>query len=195
MLTHDYSHNYFYRAGEITALPPHRYYLVGELLEPANYVDLFHLLDAMQEHESLNLYLNGPGGDLFTCIQLVNKINLCKGTVTTIAEGQQASAHSIIFFSGHQLEILPNTIFMMHDASGGAGGKFNENLAASKAMSKLLEGLYKEVYGKFFDDEYINSILEGKDAWLLASEVEEVLQKYVPEAVDPQEEEEERTKY
>lgn len=192
-MNNTYQTAHHYRQG--AASLDHHYYLTGPIEAACNYLDLFQLLDESTPNDVIYLHLNGEGGDLFTTIQIIHKMRSCQGMVVTSAEGLIASAHSIIFFAGNGLAIADHCSFLLHDGSAGEMGKISDNLAGAQATSKLISGLYHDVYSKHFTFEEIERILLGVDCWMTSDEVFARVEAYADlQAAENEEEEEEAPK-
>ncbi len=163
--------------GKATGVEYH-YYLVGEVEGPEEFIELFDVLQNASQEDMVFLHINTPGGDLNTVLQMVHAIQMSKAMVIGAAEGEVASAGSIIFFACDSFVINPYSHFLLHDGSTGNIGKLNENLKAANASAALIRKLYLDVYGKFFSKKAVKKILNGEDKYLSAEEVQEVLVKY-----------------
>jgi len=157
----------------------HTVRLYGEIGPPEAYEDLFEVLGNSTPQDDIVVHINTLGGYLDTAVSLVEAMRNCKGVITTIAEGNVASAGSLLFFSGHQLVVGDFAEVLLHDASiGGLGGKFNEIERRSKSSKKTISNLYHNVYGPYFSKKKINKVLKGHDKYLDASELKAVLDKF-----------------
>ena len=70
---------------------------------------------------------------------------------------------------------------MLHDGSGGNIGKINENLKSAEFTAKRLSHIYHKVYGRFFSEEEVQSVLDGRDLYLDSAEVEKLLEEAIEE--------------
>jgi len=161
-----------------TGVEYHYYIIVGFVQGPEEFIDLFDMLQNASPEDMVFLHINTPGGNLDTVLQLVHSIQNSKAVVIGAAEGEVASAGSIIFFACDSFIINPYSHFLLHDGSTGVIGKLNENLKAAQAGAVMLHKLYHDVYGRFFSKKAVNKILNGEDRYLSAGDVERVMQKY-----------------
>lgn len=157
---------------EVTSSEFH-YYISGKLDEAENYVELIDLLYGGRPQDTVYIHLNTPGGYLDSAIQIINAINATKSQVITVADGSVASAGTLILFSGDGIMINPFSYAMLHDGAEGLIGKLSENLKQAQFSSRFIRELCHHVYQPFFTEEEVDSILDGKDMWLTATELNE----------------------
>lgn len=152
----------------------HHFYIITEIGEPDCYLDMINVLKTAEQHDTVFIYLNTPGGDLYTAIQIISAIRQSNATVITCIEGMVASAGTLIFLAGHKHVVNPNCTFMIHNYSHGAWGKGNEVALRVKHSEHYFKKLATDMYGKFLTVEEINDVINGKDFWM---ESDEVLQR------------------
>lgn len=143
------------------------------------YEDLTQVLDMMGPNDVLYLHFNTPGGSLNTAVDLIQRIAACQGTVVGCADGEVASAGSLLFFACEAWEVGDYCEVMLHDGSGGVLGRISENASSIESTRKRIAKLYNKVYGPFFKKKEIKSVLSGADIYLDADGVIKRLQKYV----------------
>lgn len=149
------------------------FYINEAIAEADDYVELIDALYQGQPNHTIYIHLNTPGGRLDVTMQIINAIRSSEATVVGIADGQVASAGSLILFSCPNIGVQPMSYVMLHDGSEGAFGKANENLKQAQFTSKLLSKIAHSVYEPFFTKEEIDTVLDGKDMWLSSEDVEE----------------------
>ena len=167
-----------YMRAQVNVITYH-FYIHGEIGDSDEYVDLLDTLYTAGETDIIMIHLNTPGGYLNTAVEIIHAIAQCKATVITCADGQVASAGSLIFFAGHTFLIGEFCEVMLHDGSGGNIGKINENLKSAEFTAKRLSHIYHTVYGRFFSEEEVQSVLDGRDLYLTSEEVEELIQAVI----------------
>ena len=162
-----------------TAVNIHELYLSGDVERPEEYVEWFDIIRNASPNDILKIYINSPGGDLFTAIQFMRVLNETEANIIVSVEGACMSAATLIFLCGHQFEVSPHSMFMFHNYSSGVvgkGGEMYDRLAHEKEWS---EKLLREVYVDFLTEKEIVSILNNKDIWMDGDEVIKRLQKKV----------------
>lgn len=149
----------------------YHYYIIKEIGEPDEFLDLINTLKTAEEHDTVFIYLNTPGGQLSTTVQIISAIRQCKGNVVTCIEGEVCSAGTMIFLAGHKYIVNPNCTFMIHNYSGWAGGKGNEVSRRVNYMEKYFKKLAHDIYSDFLTEEEIENVLEGRDFWMESDEI------------------------
>jgi ATP-dependent Clp protease protease subunit len=102
-------------------------------------------LETSDPEEDIRMYINSPGGEISSMYAIYDTMNYIKPAITTIAMGTCASAASFILAAGTKGKrfALPNCEVMIHELSGGTGGKFNEIKNAYEHTIKLYEKMAK----------------------------------------------------
>jgi len=157
----------------------HEFYLSGDIESSEEYIEWFDTIRNATQNDVLKIYINSPGGDLFTAIQFMRVLQDTQASVIISVEGACMSAATLIFLHGHQFEVSPHSMFMFHNYSSGVvgkGGEMYDRLQHERAWS---EKLFKDVYSDFLTEREITSILENKDIWLDGDEVIKRLKKKV----------------
>lgn len=83
----------------------------------------------------INLRLNSPGGSVFDGIAIANALRSHPANVTVYVDSLAASIASVIALAGDRVVMMPQSQFMVHNASGVAYGDAEE----MAKMSELLE--------------------------------------------------------
>ena len=149
----------------------HHFYIVDEIGEVGPFLDMINVLKTAEQHDTIFIYLNTPGGNLYTAIQIISAIRQSSATVVTSIEGMVASAGTLIFLSGQKHIVNQNCTFMIHNYSHGVWGKGNEVNLRVKHMEDYFKKLAKDMYSKFLTDEEIDEVVNGKDFWMESEEV------------------------
>lgn len=149
----------------------HHFYIVDKLEDVDPYLDLINILKTAEPHDSIFIYINSPGGDLNTTIQIMSAIKQSDATVHTCIEGLCASAATLIFLSGHKFIVNPNSTFMIHNYSNGIFGKGNEMALQVKYQEEYFKQLAKDIYGSFLTESELKDMLDGKDLWFSSETV------------------------
>lgn len=83
----------------------------------------------------MRVRINSPGGSVFEGIAIANALRAHPATVTVQVDAIAASIASVIAMAGDRIEMAPNSMMMIHDASGMAWG----NAAEMEEMAELLD--------------------------------------------------------
>jgi ATP-dependent protease ClpP protease subunit len=84
---------------------------------------------------NLRVRINSPGGSVFEGIAIANALRSHPANVTVQVDGIAASIASVIAMAGDRIEMAPNTMLMIHDASGLCMG----NASDMEEMAELLD--------------------------------------------------------
>jgi len=155
----------------------YEFYLSGEILEAEEYIDWFDIIRNATEADTIRIYINSGGGDLYTTLQFLRVMGETEATIVTSVEGACMSAATMIFLHGHQQEVTPHSLFMFHNYSAGVFGKGGEMYDQLQFERRWSENFMREVYAGFLSSEEIGSMLNNKDIWMTSDEVIERLGK------------------
>jgi ATP-dependent protease ClpP protease subunit len=155
----------------------HEFYLSGPVLDAEEYIDWFDCIRNASEIDTIRIYINSPGGDLYTTLQFLRVMSDTDATIVTSVEGACMSAATMIFLHGHTHEITPHSLFMFHNYSAGTFGKGGEMYDQLQFERKWSENFMSAVYKDFLTTEEISSMLNNKDIWMTSDEVAQRLEK------------------
>jgi ATP-dependent Clp protease protease subunit len=110
-------------------------------------------LEANDADKDIYMYINSKGGMIDAMYAIYDTMQYIKPEIVTVGYGTIASAGSFILAAGTKGKrfALPNTNIMIHELSGGAGGKFQDVRVAYKYMEKLYSKMarhYVEITGQ-----------------------------------------------
>jgi len=142
------------------------------LLGDESIQDLIVCLNSCKEGHNINIHLNTIGGDLSAAYQIVNGISRCKGKVWTIADGDVMSAGSLIFFSGHILDVGPHCSFLLHKIQASKSGSLNDISSEVKHMTEVVKNFYYSCYRPYYSKAQIDRILQGEDLYETSKKVQ-----------------------
>ncbi len=88
---------------------------------------LLHL-ESQDSEKDISLYINSPGGEVYSGLAILDTMNFIKPDVSTICVGMAASMAAVLLASGAPGKrfCLPNSMVMIHQPSGGAQGQQTE---------------------------------------------------------------------
>jgi ATP-dependent protease ClpP protease subunit len=84
---------------------------------------------------NLRVRINSPGGSVFEGIAIANALRAHPANVVVQVDGIAASIASVIAMAGDHIEMAPNSMLMIHDASGVCMG----NASDMEEMAELLD--------------------------------------------------------
>jgi ATP-dependent protease ClpP protease subunit len=155
----------------------HEFYLSGPVLDAEEYIDWFDTIRNASEIDTVRIYINSPGGDLYTTLQFLRVMSDTPATIVTSVEGACMSAATMIFLHGHTHEITPHSLFMFHNYSAGTFGKGGEMYDQLQFERKWSENFMRAVYRDFLAEDEIQSMLNNRDIWMTSDEVAQRLEK------------------
>lgn len=153
----------------------YEFYLCGELETPEEYIQWFDTIRHAGETDVIKIYINSPGGNVFTAIQFMRVLKESSAKIVMSVEGECASAATMIFLCGDSFEVSEHSMFMFHNYSSGVFGKGGEMFDQLKHERKWSERLLREIYEDFLTEQEIVSILDNKDIWMSGDEIIERL--------------------
>jgi len=149
----------------------HEFYLSGPVLDPEEYIDWFDTIRNASEADTIRIYINSPGGDLYTTLQFLRVMSESEATIVTSVEGACMSAATMIFLHGDIKEVTPHSLFMFHNYSAGVFGKGGEMYDQLQFERKWSENFMRAVYADFLTEAEIQSMMHNKDIWMDSEEV------------------------
>ena len=116
---------------------------------------LLHL-ESQDAEKDISLYINSPGGEVYSGLAILDTMNFIKPDVSTICVGMAASMAAVLLACGAKGKrfCLPNSMVMIHQPSGGAQGQQTEiEIAAEeiKSIRKNLNLILADATGQPFD--------------------------------------------
>jgi len=105
---------------------------------------------------NLRVRINSPGGSVFEGIAIANALRSHPANVTVQVDGIAASIASVIAMAGNRIEMAPNTMLMIHDASGVCLG----NAQDMEEMAELLDLISDNIA-----DAYASRAGGSRDEW------------------------------
>lgn len=146
-------------------------YITETIEEPSLYNEFCALLRDASEAETVNLYLNTPGGMIDSAFMIIDAIKNSKAKVIAHLSGTVASAGTIIALSCNDLVVANHTAFMIHNYSGGLQGKGHEMKAHQRFIDESLNKAFEDIYKGFLTPEEMIEVIDGKDMWMGKEEV------------------------
>jgi ATP-dependent protease ClpP protease subunit len=149
----------------------YEFYLSGEIEEANEYTEWFDTIRNARATDTVKIYINSCGGDLYTALQFLRVLSETDAHVITSVEGACMSAATMIFLHGDEFEVTPHSLFMFHNYSAGVFGKGGEMFDQLQFERAWSENFLREVYHDFLTPEEIKSMLDNKDIWMTSQQV------------------------
>lgn len=93
------------------------------------------------------IHLSSQGGYIYNALSVVDAIKRCRVPIYSVIEGSVASAGTFISMVCQKRFICPNAFIMIHQLSGGVGGKMGEisdEFSNLKELMEVIKRLYTE---------------------------------------------------
>lgn len=126
-------------------------------------------------HDPIKLIINSPGGHVESGDTIHDLISFIKSPVAVIGTGWVASAGTHIFLGAEKDHrfCLPNTRFLIHQPSGGAGGRATDIAIQAKEIVRMRERLAQIIAARTGQPvERVRDDIE-RDYWMTTDEAKE----------------------
>ncbi len=150
-------------------------------------------LDALGDIDTLNLYVNSPGGSVFTAQAIHSILKRHTAEKNAYVDGLAASAASFLIMAADKILIPSNATIMVHKPSNGAWGNANDLRKTADLLDKVEEGMIEAYMShvKITNDK-LKELLDA-ETWLTAKEAVEygfadelIAEKQVAASIDPE---------
>jgi len=115
-------------------------------------------LEAEDPEKDITMYINSPGGEIYSGLAIIDTMNYVKPAISTVAIGTTASFGTLILSAGTKGKrySLPNSMIHIHQplVSGGITGQASDIAIEAKEILRLKDLLTKilsENTGQTFD--------------------------------------------
>lgn len=140
-------------------------------------MDFKKSLDELGNIQKLNIYINSPGGDVFTASTMISMLERLKDKGTEInayVDGLSASAASFLMFVADNIYLYKNSIVMVHKPMSWAVGNANDMQKTIDALNKIEDSVMIPMYlSKAKCDEVLIKELIDAETWLSSTEMQE----------------------
>lgn len=132
-------------------------------------------LNSVDNKTPIQMFINSPGGDVISGLQIYDTMQMIKAPVYTICTGMAASMAAILLAGGNKgmRGALPNATIMIHQPMGGAFGQASDIAIANERIQFYKNKLYTILAEA--TDKPIEKIWEDceRDHWMSADEAKE----------------------
>ena len=146
-------------------------YLTESIEAPSVYNELCHKLRDLGPRDEAHLYINNGGGVIDSIVMVVDAMRHSEAEMHVHISGSVASAATFPVMYADVLHVAPFTHFMIHNYSGGFGGKGKEAKDQMDFVNEEIGKTFKEIYKGFLTDEEIEKVIDDKDKWMGTEEV------------------------
>lgn len=129
-------------------------------------------LDAIGDVDSINLYVNSPGGSVFEGITIHNMLKRHKAKVIAHVDALAASIASVIIMAADEIRMPSNSMLMIHNPWTFTMGNAQELRKQADDLDRIGESSKQSYLGKAGDkltDEKLQEMLDA-ETWLSADE-------------------------
>lgn len=132
---------------------------------------LLHL-ESQDAEKDISLYINSPGGEVYSGLAILDTMNFIKPQVSTICVGMAASMAAVLLSAGAKGKrfCLPHSKVMIHQPSGGAQGQQTEIEIVAEEIKKTrreLNQILSDASGQLIEKVQADT---ERDNYLTASE-------------------------
>jgi ATP-dependent Clp protease, protease subunit len=120
----------------------------GEIDDKMARLTCERLIALAQESDApVHMLISSPGGHVESGDAIHDMVRFVRAPVTTIGTGWVASAGTHIFLAAPKARrvCLPNTRFMIHQPSGGAGGRASDIAIQAQEIIKMRERIARVI--------------------------------------------------
>lgn len=96
-------------------------------------------LESEDPDKDISLYINSPGGEVYSGLAVYDTMQYLKAPVNTICVGLAASMGAVLLTAGKKRMALPHSRIMIHQPLGGAQGQASDIEIQAKEILKLRE--------------------------------------------------------
>lgn len=128
--------NEIFYSGAITSEGMHSFVLELRKLEKKN-----------NNKETITVYINSEGGDLFAGLSAMDHIKISKSKIVTVADGFCASAATLLLLGSKHRKIMRNAHVLIHQLSSETTGTYNnmkDQIKNYDILMKTMKRIYKE---------------------------------------------------
>ncbi|MEG7877487.1 Clp protease ClpP [Bacillus cereus group sp. Sample62] len=129
-------------------------------------------LDNMGDINTLNVYINSPGGDVFEGVAIYNMLKRHKAHVNVHVDGLAASIASVIAMAADTIHMPSNAMMMIHNAWLYTAGNSNDLREAADMLDKVNTSIrqsYMQKAGDGISEEDLTKLMDD-ETWLTAQE-------------------------
>ncbi len=139
--------------------------------------DLAEPLRAAGEGETVNIFVNSPGGSVFAAVAMTSEIKraIQRGVrVNAYVDGIAASAASFLVMACETVSMYSGTMLMVHKPWSICIGNADDFMKAAEDLEEIQEGTCMPLYrSKLKNDEEELKVLMSRESWLSASKAAE----------------------
>ena len=130
--------------------------------------------DLYAEEGDITLWINSPGGSVFSAAEIYTMLRDYPGKVTVRIASVAASAASVVAMAGDKVQISPTGLLMLHDPSTIAMGNAKDMQKAITTLNEVKESIINAyAYKSGLSRNRISKLMEN-ETWLNARKAVEL---------------------
>ena len=141
-------------------------YIHGSIGSANNFMEHFAVLKQAGPNDVINLYLNTPGGNLATAVELIDHINECQAQIVCTIGMDCASAGVPIALACDAWKVGAFSTMMVHSFSYGVFGHATGVENHSTFNSSLNAMFVQQTYKDFLTKKEIKNVIKGVDLFI-----------------------------
>lgn len=147
-----------------------KFYLTG-VINDFIVQEMCSYIDAKQGEESITIYIDSPGGDVFAGLRAVKAINNSKTPVIAECGVVVASIASVIALSCPQVKINKDTFLMVHKPWVEVVGTAEELLSTASLLEQAGDNIVNVVKAKAKDESMVDDWFAAPETWFGAAAI------------------------
>ncbi|WP_309138302.1 head maturation protease, ClpP-related [Parageobacillus sp. VR-IP] len=132
-------------------------------------------LDAVGDVDTINLYINSPGGNVFEGVAIHNMLKRHKAKINVYVDALAASIASVIAMAGDTIHMPKNAMLMIHNPWTWTYGNAAELRKVADDLDRIgnsVKQTYLQKAGDKLTEERLQEMLDA-ETWLSADEAYE----------------------
>ncbi len=130
-------------------------------------------LDNLGDIDTLNVYINSPGGDVFAGQAIHSMLKRHKAHVNVYIDGLAASIASVVAMAGDKVIMPKNAMMMIHNPWTIAIGNAEDFRKLADDLDQIRESIVEAYKRKtILDEDKIKELMDN-ETWLTAEECKE----------------------
>lgn len=147
-----------------------KFYLTG-IINDYIIQEMCSYIDAKQGEESITIYIDSPGGDVFAGLRAIKAINNSKTPVIAECGVVVASIASVIALSCPQIKINKDTFIMVHRPWVEIAGTAEELLSTASLLEQAADNIINVVKSKAKDESVVDDWFKAPETWFGAQAI------------------------
>lgn len=147
-----------------------KFYLTGVIND---YIiqEMCSYIDAKQGEESITIYIDSPGGDVFAGLRAIKAINNSQTPIVAECGVVVASIASVIALSCPTIKINKDTFLMIHKPWVEMAGTAEELLSTASLLEQAADNIINVVKSKAKDESVVDDWFAAPETWFGAQAI------------------------